>query len=281
MPRFKYAAVDNTGATVEGVAKGETIGAVRTLLKTKDLVPIRIEEHRGRLDLELTKEKLKRKELMHFSRQLAVFVRSGIPILDALDTIAEEAQDRVLRKVIVSMTDQLRQGSTFSAAAREHPEAFPAYYLGVLESAELTGNLDDTLDKLARYRALLPDLTWTSDGISVDGAYWPATYDGVGDGKRVGVSVLDVHSYQTSAVGHLDYIGRYLVGPQRHGFFVGEFGSDAASGAVWDSQARAVTEDVAVTLATAHPGFAGLCVHSGGPKVPHCWQAGPVPQIER
>ena len=95
-------------------------------LKTKDLVPIRIEEHRGRLDLEVTTEKLKRKELMHFSRQLAVFVRSGIPILDALDTIAEEAQDRVLRKVIVSMTDQLRQGSTFSAAARVAPRSLPA-----------------------------------------------------------------------------------------------------------------------------------------------------------
>ncbi|MEZ5256566.1 MAG: type II secretion system F family protein [Ilumatobacteraceae bacterium] len=151
MPKFKYAAVDATGATVEGVAKGETIGAVRQILKQKDLVPIRIVEHRGRLDLEVTTEKLSKKELMHFSRQLAVFVRSGIPIIDSLDTIAEEAQDRVLRKVITSMTDQLRQGSTFSSAAKSHPEAFPAYYLGVLESAELTGNLDDTLDKLASY----------------------------------------------------------------------------------------------------------------------------------
>lgn len=151
MPRFKYAAVDSTGATVEGIAKGETIGAVRLVLRDKDLVPIRIEEHRGRLDLEITTEKLKKKELMHFSRQLAVFVKSGIPIIDALDTIGEEAQDRVLRKVITSMTDQLRQGSTFSSAAKAHPEAFPAYYLGVLESAELTGNLDETLDKLASY----------------------------------------------------------------------------------------------------------------------------------
>lgn len=151
MPKFKYAAIDVSGATVEGVAKGETIGVIRQMLKQKDLVPIRIEEHRGKLDLELTTEKLKKKELMHFSRQLAVFVKAGIPILDSLDTIAEEAQDRVLRKVIVSMTDQLRQGSTFSAAAKAHPEAFPPFYLGVLESAELTGNLDETLDKLASY----------------------------------------------------------------------------------------------------------------------------------
>ena len=151
MPKFKYAAVDATGATVEGIAKGETIGAVRQILKQKDLVPIRIAEHRGKLDFEVTTEKLKKKELMHFSRQLAVFAKSGIPIIDALDTIAEEAQDRVLRKVITSMTDQLRQGATFSSAAKSHPEAFPAYYLGVLESAELTGNLDETLDKLASY----------------------------------------------------------------------------------------------------------------------------------
>ncbi len=151
MPKFKYAAIDASGATVEGIAKGDTVGVIRTILKDKDLVPIRIEEHRGRLDLELTTEKLKKKELMHFSRQLSVFVKAGIPILDSLDTIAEEAQDRVLRKVIVSMTDQLRQGSTFSAAAKAHPEAFPPFYLGVLESAELTGNLDETLDKLASY----------------------------------------------------------------------------------------------------------------------------------
>ena len=112
MPKFKYAAIDASGATVEGVAKGDTIGKIRSLLKEKDLLPIRIEEHAGRLQVDLTKAKLKRKELMHFSRQLAVFVRSGIPILDALDTIAEEAQDRVMRKVIIAMTDDLRQGST-------------------------------------------------------------------------------------------------------------------------------------------------------------------------
>ena len=137
------------------------------------------------------------------------------------------------------------------------------------------------LERLAGYRALLPDLTWCSDGIGVDGSYWPQTY-GRGDGGRsVGVSVMDVHSYQTSAVAHLDYIGRYLQGPQSESFFLGEFGSDASSGAVWDAQSRATTEDVAVTLAAAHSGFAGLCVHSGGPQLPHCWQVGPVPQIAR
>ena len=103
------------------------------------------------LNVDIKAAKMKRKELMHFSRQLAVFVKAGIPIMEALNTIAAEAQDRVVRKVMVGMAEQLRQGSTFSAAARSYPEAFPPLYLGVLESAELIGNLDDTLDNLADY----------------------------------------------------------------------------------------------------------------------------------
>ena len=49
------------------------------------------------------------------------------------------------------MIVQLREGETFAAAAAAHPEAFPRYYVAVLESAELTGTLDKVLDELADY----------------------------------------------------------------------------------------------------------------------------------
>jgi type IV pilus assembly protein PilC len=151
MPKFSYAAIDTTGATVEGVLKADTIGTARAALSARELYPIRIREARSRLEIEITTEKLKKKELMHFSRQLSVFVKAGIPIIDALDTIAEEAQDKVLRRVLGDLTDRLRAGSTFTDACAAHPEAFPDFYLGVLRSAELTGNLDATLDDLSRY----------------------------------------------------------------------------------------------------------------------------------
>jgi len=151
MPKFTYNAIDATGGTVVGTHKADTMGQVRARLAELDLVPLSIAETRNRFNVELTTAKLKKKELMHFTRQLAVFVRAGIPIIDALGTIAEEAQDPVVRKVISGMVDRLRQGSTFSEAARAYPEAFPPVYLGVLESAELTGNLDETLDGLADY----------------------------------------------------------------------------------------------------------------------------------
>src|SRR3954469_21163061 len=106
---------------------------------------------KGILQFELTKKKVPRKDLMHFSRQLAVFIRAGIPILDALETVEEEASSKVLQKVLAGMSEHLRAGGTFADAASNYPEAFPPFYLGILRSAELTGNLDNTLDQLADY----------------------------------------------------------------------------------------------------------------------------------
>lgn len=153
MPKFAYAAIDPSGTSVEGITKAGTIGEARAALMELNLYPVKIEERRGPLQFELTKEKVKKKELMHFTRQLAVFVRAGIPITAALETIGDETHDVALRRTISDMVEQLRNGSTLSKAASAHPEAFPPYYIGILQSAELTGRLDETLDSLADYIA--------------------------------------------------------------------------------------------------------------------------------
>ena len=103
------------------------------------------------LQFELTKKKVPRKDLMHFSRQLAVFIKAGIPILDALQTIEEEANNKAFKEVLSDIIEQLRAGRTFSDAARQHPEAFPPFYLGILQSAEYTGELDVILVQLSDY----------------------------------------------------------------------------------------------------------------------------------
>lgn len=151
MPKFAYAAIDSQGAPVEGVTKADTIGAARAVLVDQNLFPTKIEERRGMLDFELTKEKVKKKELMHFTRQLAVFVKAGIPITDALITIGDETEDVALRRALGQVIDELRNGGLLSAAAQNHPEAFPDYYVGILQAAELTGRLDESLESLAGY----------------------------------------------------------------------------------------------------------------------------------
>jgi type IV pilus assembly protein PilC len=151
MPKYSFTAIDPTGASIDGVEKGASIDQVRAALVERGLHPITIREKPSLLKMEVTKQKLKRKDLMHFSRQLAVFIRAGIPILDALDTVEEEASSKVLQKVLAGMAEHLRAGGTFADAASNYPEAFPPFYLGILRSAELTGNLDTTLDQLADY----------------------------------------------------------------------------------------------------------------------------------
>ena len=151
MPRFAYAAIDASGASVEGTTKADTLGEARAHLLDQNLYPVRIEEKRGAMALELTKEKVKKKELMHFTRQLGVFVKAGIPLTEALEIIGDETTDIALQRTIIAMVDDLRNGGTLSSAAGKHPEAFPPYYIGILGSAELTGKLDETLESLGGY----------------------------------------------------------------------------------------------------------------------------------
>jgi type IV pilus assembly protein PilC len=103
------------------------------------------------LTLELTKKKVPRKDLMHFSRQLAVFIKAGIPILDALEAIQEEMGNKQFHAILSDVVAELRQGSTFADAMDVHAAAFPQYYLGILRSAESTGHLDLVLVQLSAY----------------------------------------------------------------------------------------------------------------------------------
>ncbi|HEY5663044.1 MAG TPA: type II secretion system F family protein [Ilumatobacter sp.] len=151
MPKFAYSAIDANGVEIGGTTKADTIGTARTLLVEQNLFPIKIEESRGLLDLELTKEKVKKKNLMNFTRQLSVFIKAGIPITNALTTIGDESTDVALRRAIGTMVEDLRNGGLLSVAAAQHPQVFPDYYIGILQSAELTGRLDESLDSLAGY----------------------------------------------------------------------------------------------------------------------------------
>ena len=108
-------------------------------------------EKKSILQFELTKKKVPRKDLMHFSRQLAVFIKAGIPILDALEAIHEEMGNKFFGQILDEIIQALRAGATFADACQQHSSAFPTYYLGILRSAELTGRLDTVLVQLSDY----------------------------------------------------------------------------------------------------------------------------------
>jgi type IV pilus assembly protein PilC len=151
MRKYAYTAIDAEGTTVTGTESAVSLRGAHDGLQARDLHPIEIHDKASILQFEITKKKVKRKEIMHLSRQLAVFVRAGIPIIEGLDAIAEETPNKTLRDVLDSMAIALRAGATFADAAAEHHNAFPDFYVSLLRSAELTGRLDQVLEQLADY----------------------------------------------------------------------------------------------------------------------------------
>jgi type IV pilus assembly protein PilC len=148
---YRYSAIDQNGEKVTGTEKATSVGAAHLALLQRGYQPTEVKEHKSVLQFEITRKTVSRKEVMHFSRQLSVFVEAGIPIMEALEVISEETTDKMLKRVLLDMIVQLQSGDTFAAAAAAHPEAFPRYYVAVLESAELTGTLDKVLEDLAEY----------------------------------------------------------------------------------------------------------------------------------
>jgi type IV pilus assembly protein PilC len=149
--KFRYSGVEPSGKRVSGTEEAQTRGAAHLALLDRGYESVQVSEKKNVLQFEITKKRVARKDLMHFSRQLAVFVKAGIPIMEALEVIAEETTDKILKPAILDMNERLQSGDTFASAAAAHPETFPDYYLGILGSAELTGTLDVVLEQLADY----------------------------------------------------------------------------------------------------------------------------------
>jgi type IV pilus assembly protein PilC len=151
MPKFAYTATDVEGSTSSGVQKADTLAEARLALLERKLWVTELHPRKSALNIDLTPRRIKRIDLMHLSRQLAAFLRAGIPILDALDTLAAESDKPAVRSALTGMGEDLRSGSTMADAVDRHPKDFPPFFRGILRSAELTGRLDTVLDQLSVY----------------------------------------------------------------------------------------------------------------------------------
>ena len=89
--------------------------------------------------------------VMEFSRQLSSFLEAGIPLLDALEIVGQQAASEHMRKVVDEIRSAVIRGASFVDAVAAHPDVFPAYYRAMVRSSDFTGNLDEVLDRLASY----------------------------------------------------------------------------------------------------------------------------------
>ena len=94
---------------------------------------------------------MKRIELILFSRMMATFIRAGIPILDGIEVVRQQAVSTLFRTTLDDVAVQLRNGEQLSVAMASHPRVFSQLYIDMIVAAEATGELDAILDQLARY----------------------------------------------------------------------------------------------------------------------------------
>jgi type IV pilus assembly protein PilC len=94
-----------------------------------------------------------RQTLLHFTRQLRVFIRSGIALDEAIRIISEESEDSSLRSALISILETLDTGASLSDGFDMHPKVFPPYFVGLIRSAEETGAFVETLDSLIGYQS--------------------------------------------------------------------------------------------------------------------------------
>jgi len=151
MAQFKYLAVAEDGTKVKATTEAMSADALRNELMSRQLEIKKISEKRAFKKIEITKQKVKRQEIMHFSRQISAFVRAGIPIVDAIQTVRDGAENDRFKDVLQDVAEQIQGGVPFSEALARHGDVFPNYYIGILRSAEVTGQLDVVLDQLASY----------------------------------------------------------------------------------------------------------------------------------
>jgi len=149
MAKYQYVAVDMAGGTVKDRVEAESESEARRklLLANLDVRSLELRESFLRRDFGRG-PRVKPIEILHFTRQMAAFIRAGLSIVDGLDVIARSTQNEQLVHVLQRVRDEVREGVPFEDALAQHQRVLPRYYIGVVRSASLTGRLDDALEQL-------------------------------------------------------------------------------------------------------------------------------------
>lgn len=145
MTTFSYRASTPDGHRVTGTRRARTLGDARREIASRGLHSVDLEERRRWWNTSITRERIATSRLHHLLRQLSVFVRGGVPIIDALQVLRDETDDRVVRRSLGSVLDDIRAGASLAAALARRPELLRPHHLGVVRAAEDSGRLADAL----------------------------------------------------------------------------------------------------------------------------------------
>ncbi len=152
---FRYVAATSQGKQVKGTIKATNEVAAERLLIEQGYTPVNVEAVPSMFSLEEALPslfKVKPRDVIVFSRQLATLLRSGISLLPALEILqGQVTTGRAFKKILESIANDLGSGSSFSQAVSKHPKAFSDIYCRTIAVGEQSGNLEIVLNRMADY----------------------------------------------------------------------------------------------------------------------------------
>ncbi|MCX5697920.1 MAG: type II secretion system F family protein [Candidatus Omnitrophica bacterium] len=150
MNAYQYIAKDKNGSAVTGVIESASDAEAVQILHNRNLVVISIKPGKKAASA-IGGGKVKLEDLVVFSRQLATLVDAGIPLVQSLGILAEQVENKTLKKVVAAIRHDIEGGMSFCDALAKHPRFFSEFYVNMCRSGEASGMLDEILDRLATY----------------------------------------------------------------------------------------------------------------------------------
>jgi general secretion pathway protein F len=159
MPVFGYRGLAADGRTVSGVIDADSARGARGKLRGLGIFPTDVNEEiavaaqRRTLSerIPLLRRKMPANELAMLTRQLGSLLGGGVPLLDSLNVLSDQADKTHVKRMLSQVRERVREGISLADAMKEHPESFSNLYVHMVRAGEQAGALEVILDRLADY----------------------------------------------------------------------------------------------------------------------------------
>ncbi len=151
MPDYKYQGTSRSGGSVSGVMTASNKAELANLLKRQQITATKMTEKGKEFNMPTFGGGVNAKELAIFTRQFSVMIDAGLPLVQCLEILAGQQENKFFQKVLIGTRGQVEGGATLSAAMRSSPKVFDALYVNMVEAGETGGILDTILQRLSTY----------------------------------------------------------------------------------------------------------------------------------
>jgi type IV pilus assembly protein PilC len=151
MPVFTYRGTNRTGAAVAGEMNASNKTELQSMLRRQQITPTRMSEKGKEFNLPTFGGGVDAKELAVFTRQFSVMIDAGLPLVQCLEILATQQENKTFQKVLSGTRSSVEGGTTLSAAMKQYPKVFDPLFTNMVEAGETGGILDTILQRLAAY----------------------------------------------------------------------------------------------------------------------------------